>query len=83
MQTKNNIDSVEPCTATNAKNFSNRSYNVPNSNSSSTKNSFSCQTLIVVEVVEKNLLTIYQTYSKKVALTMCQTLVVVVEKSRS
>ena len=53
MQTKNNVDSVEPCTATNAKNFSNRSYNVPNSNSSSTKNSFSCQTLIVVEVVEK------------------------------
>ena len=53
VQTKNNIDSVEPCTATNAKNFSNRSYNVPNSNSSSTKNSFSCQTLIVVEVVEK------------------------------
>ena len=49
VQTKNNIDSVEPCTATNAKNFSNRSYNVPNSNSSSTKNSFSCQTLIVVE----------------------------------
>ena len=53
VQTKNNIDSVEPCTATNAKNFTNRSYNVPNSNSSSTKNSFSCQTLIVVEVVEK------------------------------
>lgn len=53
VQTKNNIDSVEPCTATNAKNFSNRSYNVPNSNSSSTENSFSCQTLIVVEVVEK------------------------------
>ena len=44
VQTKNNSDSVEPCTATNANNFS---------NSSSTKNSFSCQTLIVVEVVEK------------------------------
>lgn len=52
MQTKNNSDSVEPCTATNANNFSSRSDNVPNSNSSSTKNSFSCQTLIVV-VVEK------------------------------
>ena len=53
MQTKNNSDSVEPCTATNANNFSSRSYNVPNSNSSSTKNSFSCQTLIVVVLVEK------------------------------
>ena len=52
MKTKNNSDSVEPCTATNANNFSSRSDNVPNSNSSSTKNSFSCQTLIVV-VVEK------------------------------
>ena len=52
MQTKNNSDSVEPCTATNANNFSSRSYNVPNSNSS-TKNSFSCQTLIVVVVEEK------------------------------
>ena len=52
MQTKNNSDSVEPCTATNANNFSSRSDNVPNSNRSSTKNSFSCQTLIVV-VVEK------------------------------
>ena len=51
MQTKNNSDSVEPCTATNANNFSSRSYHAPNSNSSSTKNSFSCQTLIVV--VEK------------------------------
>ena len=37
VQTKNNSDSVEPCTATNANNFSSRSYNVPNSNSSSTK----------------------------------------------
>ena len=53
VQTKNNSDSVEPCTATNANNFSSRPYNVPNSNSSSTKNSFSCQTLIVVVVVEK------------------------------
>ena len=51
VQTKNNSDSVEPYTATNANNFSSRSYNVPNSNSSSTKNSFSCQTLIVVVVV--------------------------------
>ena len=49
VQTKNNSDSVEPCTATNANNFSSRSYNVPNSNSSSTKNSFTCQTLIVLE----------------------------------
>ena len=52
VQTKNNSDTVEPCTATNANNFSSRSYNVPNSNSRSTKNSFSCHTLIVV-VVEK------------------------------
>ena len=37
MQTKKNSDSVEPCTATNANNFSSRSYNVPNSNSSNTK----------------------------------------------
>ena len=37
VQTKNNSDSVEPCTATNANNFSSRSYNVPNSNNSSTK----------------------------------------------
>ena len=53
VQTKNNSDFVEPCTATNANNFSSRSYNVPNSNSSSTKNSFTCQTLIVVVVEEK------------------------------
>ena len=53
VQTKKNSDSVEPCTATNANNFSSRSYNLSNSNSSSTKNSFSCQTLIVVEVVKK------------------------------
>ena len=53
VQTKNNSDSVEPCTATNANNFSSRSYNVPNSNSSSTKNSFTCQTLIVVVLEEK------------------------------
>ena len=87
MQTKNNSDSVEPCTATNANNFSSRSYNVPNSNSSSTKNSFSCQTLIEAVVVEKSVLTIYQTLVvlvvKKVLLIMCQTLVVVAEKSRS
>ena len=51
VQTKKNSDSVEPCTATNANNFSSRSYNVPNSNSRNTKKSFSCQTLIVV--VEK------------------------------
>ena len=37
VQTKNNSDSVEPCTATNANNFSSRSYNVPNSNSSGTR----------------------------------------------
>ena len=53
VQTKNNSDSVDPCTATNANNFSSRSYNVPNSNSSSTKNSFTCQTLIVVVLEEK------------------------------
>ena len=60
---------------------------MPNSNSSSTKNSFSCQTLIGVVVVEKSVLTIYQTLVvlvvKKVLLIMCQTLVVVAEKSRS
>ena len=28
VRTKNNSDSVEPCTATNANNFSSRSYNV-------------------------------------------------------
>ena len=39
VQTKNNSDSVEPCTVTNANNFNSRSYNVTNSDSSSTKNS--------------------------------------------
>ena len=75
VQTKNNSDSVEPCTVTNANNFNSRSYNVTNSDSSSTKNSFSCQTLIVVVVEEKkrsdNISNSSSTSSKKKSFLLC------------